>query len=69
MKSKAYKKKSAEDLKNGEDLKLYTKDILEQKQLENSALRKILEFLENENNQIKSKKITDNSSNNKQIKG
>jgi hypothetical protein len=53
----------------GDDLKSLTQDILDQKQLENSALKKILEFLEKENKQIKSKKNTDNSLNNKQIKG
>ncbi len=35
------------------DLKTYTDGIIEQKQLENSALKKILEFLEKESDQIK----------------
>jgi len=60
MKKKIHKNPEVDDLKS------LTQDILDQKQLENSALRKILEFLEKENNQINSKKITVNSSNNKQ---
>lgn len=63
MKKKIHKNPEVDDLKS------LTQDILDQKQLENSALKKILEFLEKENKQFKSKKITDNSSNNKQIKG
>jgi hypothetical protein len=58
MKKKIHKNPEVDDLKS------LTQDILDQKQLENSALRKILEFLEKENKQINSKKITDNSSNN-----
>jgi hypothetical protein len=56
MKKKIHKNPEVDDLKS------LTQDILDQKQLENSALRKILEFLEKENKQINSKKITDNSS-------
>lgn len=63
MKKKIHKNPEVDDLKS------LTQDILDQKQLENSALRKILEFLEKENKQINSKKNNDNSSNNKQIKG
>jgi len=44
------------------DLKTYTDGIIEQKQLENSALKKILEFLEKESDQIK-KSDDDNSPN------
>jgi len=44
------------------DLKTYTDGIIEQKQLENSALKKILEFLEKESDQIK-KSDNDNSPN------
>jgi hypothetical protein len=63
MKKKIHKNPEVDDLKS------LTQDILDQKKLENSALRKILEFLEKENKQINNKKNNDNSSNNKQIKG
>lgn len=47
------------------DLKTYTDGIIEQKQLENSALKKILEFLEKESDQIKK---SDNNNSPNQIK-
>jgi hypothetical protein len=54
MKKKNHKNPEVDDLKS------LTQDILDQKELENSALKKILVFLEKENKQIKGKKITDN---------
>ena len=45
------------------DLKTYTDGIMEQKQLENSALKKILEFLEKESDKIKKSGKKDKSIN------
>ncbi len=50
MKNKATNKNDDSKLT---DLKTFTEGIIEQKQLENSALKKILEFLEKESDQIK----------------
>jgi hypothetical protein len=50
MKNKATNKNDDSKLT---DLKTFTEGIIEQKQLENSALKKILEFLKKESDQIK----------------
>jgi len=53
MKNKATNKNDDSKLT---DLKTFTEGIIEQKQLENSALKKILEFLKKESDQIKKRR-------------